>query len=85
MSLFPDKATAIGFGSIDDEPWRAWHDTVGNPDIRIMAALPAGAVVENSMRVVLPGNLPLSPTQAAQIGLVWRLAARHVSRVTPAK
>ena len=85
MSLFPDKATAIGFSTIEevrsfyglaDEPWRAWHDIVGNPDIRIMAALPAGAVVENCMRVVLPGNLPLSPTQAAQIGLVWRLCKR---------
>ena len=73
---FPDIEAIRNFYGIGDEAWQAFHDLVGNPDPRIMAALPGPAIVENCMRTLRAGNLPLTPTHAAQIGLVWRLCRR---------
>ena len=76
MAIFPEEAAALAMADINavrvhygipDEAWTAWHRLRGQPDLRILAAVPAE---------VLPDGSPLNPTQALQIALVWRLAKR---------
>ena len=88
MSLFPPEAEATAFTTLDelrrwyglaDEPWQAFHMQVGQPDMRILSALPAEALTENIMLTrVGVAAAALSPAHAVQIGLVWRLACRIV-------
>eukprot|EP00435_Cladocopium_sp_Y103_P073812 s637_g45.t1 len=77
------------FGSVDDildhfqtpeEVWRAFERQVGSPgsDIRLLAALPKIALVTGCGNAVTPQG-PLTPMQATQVGLVWRLARRAVA------
>ena len=65
------------FYGIPDNVWAAAHQQLGQPDLRIMAALPAEALVENTMltRYADPPQ-SLTPTHAVSMGLVWRLARR---------
>ena len=86
MSLFPSETEAQTLTSVDDlrrwyglpdAAWQAFHLQVGQPDLRILAALPAEALTENIMLTRM-GTPPVSltPAHAVQIGLVWRLANR---------
>ena len=86
MALFPPEAEALALANLaaikdhyglDRAAWEAFSTQLGHPDLRIFAALPAEALVENCMRTrVPPLNDSLSPTQAVQVGLVWRLSKR---------
>eukprot|EP00439_Symbiodinium_sp_Y106_P062280 s4095_g9.t1 len=85
MSLFPDRDAALALTSIEavrvyyglgNDAWAAFFTQVGQPDMRIFAALPPEAVVENVMRTTLTDSSTLTPTHAVQIGLVWRLCRR---------
>ena len=71
---FPDLAAASAHYSIDRTAWDAFSVQVGQPDLRIFAAMPAE---ENCMRTrVPPLSESLTPTQAVQVGLIWRLSKR---------
>ena len=54
------------------------------PDLRILAALPAEALVENAMltRYGAGATTSLTPAQAVQVGLIWRLARRIALKYT---
>ena len=86
MSLFPTEQEALGFDTLEqvrlwyglaDAPWQAFHVQVGQPDMRILSALPAEALIENIMLAWMGAPpVSLSPAHAVQIGLVWRLCGR---------
>ena len=85
MSLFPPKSVAEGFRDIEavrvhygvrNEVWAVPHAQLGMPDMRIFSALPPEALVENVMFTRTNDGASLNPTQAVQIGLVWRLCRR---------
>ena len=89
MSLFPSWTLCAGYASISelraalgvpDDSWQCWLDQVGDPgeDIRLLAALPRVAIQSGCSFAQLAGS-PLSPVQATQVGLVWRLARRSMS------
>lgn len=89
MSLFPSWTLCAGYASISelraalgvpDDLWQCWLDQVGDPgeDIRLLAALPRVAIQSGCSFAQLAGS-PLSPVQATQVGLVWRLARRSMS------
>ena len=65
---------------VPSEVWAAFTDAAGDPgeDVRLLAALPPQAVATCSETALLPDGSHLSPIQAAQVGLVYRLARRKV-------
>ena len=84
--MFPNEAEAASLSTIEDirlwygiqdEPWLTFHAQIGQPDARILAALPPEALVENSMLTRVGASAAsLTPAQAVTIGLIWRLARR---------
>ena len=92
MALFPtwgelptfDTVTkALTFFKVTDEPWNAFVQQVGNvgEDLRLLAALSRPAVLAGISVALLPDGSPLSPLQATQVGLVWRLARRVMAHL----
>ena len=85
MSLFPDEMDALALGDLDavrghyglgDRAWSAVHEQLGYPDMRILAAFPGETLVQNILHVRLQDGSQLTPAQAVQVGLVWRLCRR---------
>ena len=74
---------ALTFFSVDDDTWSAFAAQVGNvrEDLRLLAALSRPAVLAGTSVAVLPDGSPLSPLQATQVGLVWRLARRIMANL----
>ena len=64
--------------NVDRTVWHAFADQVGDPgeDVRLVAALPRTGLIAGCHHTVLPGGQAITPIQATQIGLVWRLAQR---------
>ena len=67
MAIFPEKAVALAMADINavrvhygipDEAWTAWHRLMGQPDLRILAAVPAEVITENCFRAQLPDGSP---------------------------
>lgn len=92
MALFPPwgdlpnyttVTQALTFFSVDDDTWSAFTAQVGNvrEDLRLLAALSRPAVLAGTSVAVLPDGSPLSPLQATQVGLVWRLARRIMANL----
>eukprot|EP00913_Durusdinium_trenchii_P011626 g10919.t1 len=82
--MFPAAAVALEMRSIADlkdyfgvpqDLWQAFIQEAGNPndDLRLLAALPGNLVLSQA---TLPGDTRLTAIQAAQVGLVWKLARR---------
>ena len=87
MSLFPAWSLCAAYAnvaelraaiSLPDTLWQAWTNQVGDPgtDIRLLAALPRVAVQSGCTFAQLADGSSLTPIQATQVGLVWRLARR---------
>eukprot|EP00435_Cladocopium_sp_Y103_P072845 s106_g41.t1 len=88
-ALFGSWASMHQIRSLDDildhfdvpeETWRAFEVQVGSPgaDLRLLAALPKVALVAGCGNAVTAAG-PLTPIQATQVGLVWRLARRVIA------
>ena len=69
------EAVRVFYG-VTNDTWAVVHAQLGQPDMRILAALPPEALVENVMTARFADGASLNPTQAVQIGLVWRLCRR---------
>ena len=78
LPTFTTVTQALAFFNVEDEPWQAFMNQVGNvrEDLRLLAALSRPAVLAGTSVAVLSDGSPLSPLQATQVGLVWRLARR---------
>ena len=85
--MYPAAAAAMEMHSLVElrdhfgvpvDLWQAFITEAGNPqeDIRLLAALPGTLVAAALSQAVLPGDVRLSAIQAAQVGLVWKLARR---------
>ena len=85
--MYPAAAAAMEMRSLVElrdhfgvpvDLWQAFITEAGNPqeDIRLLAALPGTLVAAALSQAVLPGDVRLSAIQAAQVGLVWKLARR---------
>jgi len=70
-----DVLRDVGIG---DEAWNSWLQHIGplGNDIRVLAALPAVAVVAAVGQSVKNDGSPLNPVEATQVGLCWRTARR---------
>ena len=86
-AMFPAVSAALAMETISDmtahfrveaELWSAFTQEVGatGDDPRLLAALPGKLVAAALSQASLPGGRPLSAVQAAQVGLVWKLARR---------
>ena len=87
MSLFPPWSVCANLNTVQElrdaiaisnDLWLAWVAQVGSPgdDVRLLAALPRVAVQSGCSFAQLPDGTSLTPMQATQVGLVWRLARR---------
>ena len=90
-SLFGRWEDLINFQTIQDillhfnvavDTWVAWQAQVGDmgTDLRLLAALPKSGLIAACGSAQLADGSSFSPVMATQIGLVWRLARRIVSR-----
>ena len=71
----------LDFYQLSPVVWRAVVEQLGSPgqDIRVLAALPSTAIIAAVNAAYLSESQGLSPVQATQVGLVWRLARRAVA------
>jgi hypothetical protein len=88
-ALFGSWESMRNFTSLDDildhfdvpeAVWRAFELQIGSPgaDLRLLAALPKVALITGCGNAVT-NNGGLTPIEATQVGLVWRLARRVVA------
>ena len=70
-----DVLTNVG---LNDEAWEGWLRHIGplGNDLRILASLPAVAVVAAVGQAVKANGDALNPVEATQVGLAWRTARR---------
>ena len=63
---------------LSDEAWEGWLRHIGplGDDLRILASLPAVAVVAAVGQAVKANGDALNPVEATQVGLAWRTARR---------
>lgn len=66
--------------AVPERVWRAFELQVGSPgaDLRLLAALPKVALITGCGQAQTDEGI-LTPIQATQVGLVWRLARRVVA------
>ena len=66
---------------ISDDAWNAWLSSIGplGNDVRILAALPAVAVVSAVGQAVKADGSGLNPVEATQVGMCWRTARRAMA------
>lgn len=87
MALFGEWAELANFDGlsdireffhVQDELWDAVSIHLGQmgEHIRLVAALPGSAITAACGLTVMPDGAALSPIQATQVGLVWRMARR---------
>lgn len=71
----------LGHFQIQQPVWDAFTEQIGNPgnDVRLLAALPAAAVVQGVQNATVNGGNPMTAIQATQVGLAWRMARRTVA------
>ncbi len=78
MGTIRGVTDALTFFHVADETWQAFLHQVGDcrEDLRLVAALSRPAVLAGAGVAILPDGSGLTPLQATQVGLVWRLARR---------
>ena len=76
LSGYRSLVASRAFFGVTEELWAAFVDVVGDPkeDSRLLAALPANVVQAAIEATGMPNGDPISLVQAAQLGLVYRLA-----------
>eukprot|EP00435_Cladocopium_sp_Y103_P024496 s339_g6.t1 len=80
LSSFGSLAACRQHFGVTAELWTSFIAAAGDPgdDYRLLAALPSNAVAATIEAVVLPAGQPITVVQAAQLGLVYRLAKRKL-------
>ncbi len=83
LSGYTTVTQVIQFFNLDDDAWTAFTNQVGNvrEDVRLLAALSRPAILAGTSVALLPDGSPLSPLQATQVGLAWRLARRIMAKL----
>ena len=87
LAMFPSAEAALQMGNIPEllsyfavpeDLWSAFVREAGAPgdDIRLLAALPGSVVAASLNQATLADDVALTAVQAAQVGLVWKLARR---------
>jgi hypothetical protein len=78
LAGFGSLAACRGYFGVPDDLWAAFVQVVGDPkeDSRLLAALPSTVVQAAIEATVMDNGDPVSLVQAAQLGLVYRLAKR---------
>ena len=73
-------SSASVLAHLPDPCWQAVINTLGDPGthIRIFAALPAHVLVQGVIQAHFPAGDLLTPLQATQVGLVWRICRKIV-------
>ena len=85
--MFPSAMAAAAMSSVSavleyfqvaDALWTAFVREAGDPndDLRLLAALPGNVVAASLAQATFDDGAPLTAVQAAQVGLVWKLARR---------
>ena len=74
------RAVRTHFG-VGDDHWACFTRTVGDfqDDLRVLAAFPRTGLLAGVSQSQFPDGTGLTPVQATQIGLVWRLARRVIA------
>ena len=77
IRALPDLFTLLG---LRDDVWTAFVGQAGDPgnSIRVLAALPQGAVRNACLRAVMTDGSAFAPMLAAHVGLVWRSSRKIV-------
>ena len=80
LSAFSSLRAARALFSVDDAVWTAFVQSAGGPgdDHRLLAALPPSAIAAAVEGAALVNGDQLTVIQAAQLGLVYRLARRKI-------
>ena len=80
LSNFRSLDDVLDFFSVPEDVWRTFELQVGSPgaDLRLLAPLPKAALVSGCGNALTPQG-PLTPSQATQVGLVWRLSRRFLA------
>eukprot|EP00435_Cladocopium_sp_Y103_P075273 s22_g55.t1 len=80
LSAYGSLAACQRHYGVTQELWSSFIQAAGDPgdDYRLLAALPANAVAATIEATVLPSGQSISVVQAAQLGLVYRLAKRKL-------
>jgi hypothetical protein len=78
LAGYGSLATCRAFFGVTEELWTSFIQVVGDPkdDTRLLAALPATVIQAAIEATVMDNGDPVSLVQAAQLGLVYRLAKR---------
>eukprot|EP00435_Cladocopium_sp_Y103_P069897 s29_g34.t1 len=80
MSPYGSLSACRRHYGVSAELWECFIQAAGDPgeDYRLLAALPPNAVAATIEATVLPSGQSISVVQAAQLGLVYRLAKRKL-------
>ena len=80
VSAVTDVAGLIALMGMQDEVWRGFVGQVGDPGTNIghLAALPAQLISAACSHATMPDGGAFVPIHASQVGLVWRVARKHV-------
>ena len=78
LATFQTVGDVLADVGISDEAWNGWLHHIGplGNDLRVLAALPAVAVVAAVGQTIKADGAPLNPVEATQVGLCWRTARR---------
>ena len=78
LTAFTSVIAVLGDVGINNDAWDAWLQHIGplGNNVRVLAALPAIAVVTAVGNAIKSDGSPLNPVEAAQVGLCWRTARR---------
>ena len=81
MTDFNSVDSVLTDVGISDDAWDAWLQHIGplGNDIRLLAALPAVAVVTAVGNAITVDGTPLNPVEATQGGLCWRTSRRAMA------
>ena len=81
LATFTSVNTVLQDVGIGDEAWDAWLSSIGplGNDVRVLASLPAVAVVSAVGQAVKADGAGLNPVEATQVGMCWRTARRAMA------
>eukprot|EP00435_Cladocopium_sp_Y103_P013191 s2919_g3.t1 len=80
LSPYSSLAACRQFFGVSAELWNSFIQAAGDPgdDFRLLAAIPSNAIAATVEATVLPDGQSITVVQAAQLGLVYRLAKRKL-------
>ena len=78
LDQYTTTTEVLAHFAVADPVWQAinFHTGQLGEDLRLLAALPKAALTQACLNAVLMDGSPLTPAQATQAGLVWRMARK---------